>query len=156
LVQTFLRQVRVQGLFAGGPEELDQAWGLLADDASPTTRALRTRLRSYASRPLGVLRPQERLVGSTEVLESAFGVQKRLARDQAASGLTGLSLALGAVLGQRAAATVRADLEATPEKKTQGWARRLLGKTVLWLRRLFFSEQPPHQAVETTPVPDLG
>jgi len=50
----------------------------------------------------------------------------------------------------------RADLEATPEKKTQGWARRLLGKTVQWLRRLFFSEQPPHQVVETTPVPDPG
>jgi len=156
LVQTFLRQVRVQGLFAAGAEQLDQAWGPLADDASSTTRALRARLHSYARRPLGVLRPQERLVGSTEVLESAFGVQKRLARDQAASGLTGLSLALGAVLGQRTAATVRADLEATPEKKTQGWARRLLGKTVQWLRRLFFSEQPPHQVVETTPVPDPG
>ena len=156
LVQTFLRQVRVQGLFAGGAEQLDQAWGPLADDASPTTRALRARLHSYVRRPLGVLRPHERLVGSTEVLESAFGVQKRLARDQAASGLTGLSLALGAVLGQRTAATVRADLEATPEKKAQGWARRLLGKTVQWLRRLFFSEQPPHQAVETTPVPDPG
>jgi hypothetical protein len=103
-----------------------------------------------------MLRPQERLVGSTEVLESAFGVHKRLARDQAASGLTGLSLALGAVLGRRTAATVRADLEATPEKKAQGWARRLLGKTVQWLRRLFFSQPPPHQAGEPTTEPNPG
>jgi hypothetical protein len=156
LVQTFLRQVRVQGLFAGGPEQLDQAWPPLDADAHPTTRALRARLRSYVARPLGALRPQERLVGSTEVLESAFGVQKRLARDQAESGLTGLSLALGAVLGQRTAATVRADLEAVPGKQAAGWARRLLGKTVQWLRRLFFAEKPPHHALEPAPEPNPG
>ena len=156
LVQTFLRQVRVQGLFAGGAERLDQTWGPLADDAPATTRVLRTRLRSCVTRPCGALRPQERLVGSTEVLESAFGVQKRLGRDQAASGLTGLSLALGVVLGRRTTASVRADLEAVAEKKAHGWAKRLLGKTVQWLRRLFFAEKPPHQAAKPTPEPIPG
>jgi hypothetical protein len=156
LVQVFLQQVRVEGLFARAVPELEEAWGPLAVEASPTTRALRERLRGYVAVGSRGLPPQERLLGSTEVLESAFGVQKRLGRDQAESGLTGLSLALGAVLGERTAATVRADLEATPEKQATAWVRRLLGRTVQWLRRLFFGQRRPHETSETSRVPDLG
>ena len=156
LVQVFLQQVRVEGLFARAVAELEQAWGPLADEAPLATRVLRERLRSYVAVGSRDLRPHERLLGSTEVLESAFGVQKRLGRDQAQSGLTGLSLALGAVVGERTAATVRADLEAVPEKQATAWARRLLGRTVQWLRRLFFGERRPRQAVEPAAVPDLG
>ncbi len=156
LVQVFLHQVRVEGLFARAVAEWDDAWGPLADEAPATTRALRQRLRSYLVMASRDLRPQERLLGSTEVLESAFGVQKRLGRDQAESGLTGLSLALGALLGERTAATVRADLEAAPEKKATGWARRLLGRTVQWLRRLFFENRRPYQDDQRTSVPDPG
>jgi hypothetical protein len=154
LVQVFLQQVRVEGLFARAAAELDDAWEPLSASASLTTRALRERLRGYVCAVSRGLARQERLVGSTEVLESAFGVQKRLARDQQESGLTGLSLALGAVLGQRTAATVQSDLEAVPEKRAAGWARRFLGRTVQWLRRLFFGAPP--QAVAPKTVPNSG
>jgi hypothetical protein len=156
LVQVFLRQVRVEGLFARAVAELEEAWGPWADEGSPTTRALRGRLRAYVAAGSRGLPPHERLLASTEVLESTFGVQKRLGRDQAQSGLTGLSLGLGAVVGERTAATVRADLEATPEKQATGWARRLLGPTVQWLRRLFFGERRPRPTREPARVPDLG
>jgi hypothetical protein len=62
---------------------------------------------------------------------------KRLSGDQAQSGLTSLTLTLGAVVGTHTPETVRQDLEAVPEKEAEGWAKRMLGKTVQWLRRQF-------------------
>jgi hypothetical protein len=148
LVQVLLRQVREEGLYAGSRAELERAWQQLSLSAHPVTLALQNRLRGYVARGCSALRPGERRVASTEVLESAFGVYKRLAGDQAQSGLTRLTLALGAVLGKHTAQTVRADLEAVPQKKVEGWAKRTLGKTVQWLRRLFFRQEP---AGETSP-----
>jgi hypothetical protein len=80
----------------------------------------------------------ERLVGSTEVLESAEAVQKRLWRDQSQSGLTMVSVGLGARLGEATAEQLRADADRVPEKAVQNWARRTFSKTVQWLRRQFF------------------
>lgn len=156
LVAALLNQVRVEGLFARSVAELEREWEQLPLSMHPTTRALRDRLRGYVARSSRGLVASERLVGSTEVLESAFGVQKRLAADQAESGLTALTLALGAVLGQHTAETVRADLEAVPQKKAERWAGRMLGKTVQWLRRQFFGERPTTEAVEPKPVPISG
>jgi hypothetical protein len=154
LVQVLLRQVRVEGLFARGLAELEQAWAQLSLSSHPTTVALQNRLRGYVACGSKGLRPGERLVASTEVLESAFGVQKRLAADQADSGLTGLTLALGAVLGVHTEATVREDLERVPQKKAEGWVKRVLGRTVQWLRRRFFggatTAEQPDKAV---PIP---
>jgi hypothetical protein len=156
LVAALLQQVRVEGLFARSAAELEREWEQLPLSAHPTTRALRDRLRGYVARSSRGLRAPERLVGSTEVLESAFGVQKRLAADQAEGGLTALTLALGAVLGKHTAETVRADLEAVPQKKAESWARRTLGQTVQWLRRRFFAGRPTAEAVEPKPVPISG
>jgi hypothetical protein len=152
LVQATLTNVRVEGWHARSVAELELDWQELKLSAHPTTTALRQRLLGYARQASAGLRAGERLLASTEVLESAFGVQKRLARDQVESGLTGLTLALGAVLGEHSVATVAADLKAVPEKKVEGWARRWLGKTVQWLRRQFFAtpNSPPQ------PVPNPG
>lgn len=156
LVQMLLRHVRVEGLFARGRAELDQEWEQLGLSSHPTTVALQNRLRGYVSCGSRGLRPGERLVASTEVLESAFGVQKRLSADQAESGLTGLALALGAVLGKHTVETVRQDLERVPQKKAEGWARRMLGKTVQWLRRQFFGQSATAEHPECQSVPYSG
>ena len=88
-------------------------------------------------------------MGSTEILESAFGKQKRIGSDQSESGLTGLSLALGAMLGGVDEATLRAGLEAVPEKESTGWFNRTFGRTVQWLRRQFLGETNPPGESET-------
>jgi hypothetical protein len=152
LVQATLRNVRVEGWHARSVAELELDWQELQLSMHPTTTALRQRLLGAARRASAGLRPGERLLGSTEVLESAFAVLKRLARDQVESGLTGLTLALGAVLGEHTANTVAADLQAVPQKKAEGWARRWLGKTVQWLRRQFFAQ--PIAAPDPPPPPE--
>lgn len=155
LVQTMLQMVRVEGLHAASRTELEQRWRELDVSTHPTTQALRQRLAGYVACASRGLEGEQRLLGSTEVLESAFGVQKRLARDQVESGLTGLTLALGAVLGEHTAATVATDLEAVPQKESEGWAKRWLGPTVQWLRRQFFGPTIPVSSPPPS-VPNSG
>lgn len=138
LVQVFLRQVRVEGLFARGVAELDAECARLGLSDNAMSVALRHRLRAYVIRHGRALSAGERLVGSSEVLESAFGVQKRLSGDQAESGLTMLSVGLGALMGETSPEQVRADMERVPEKAVQNWGKRTFGQTVQWLRRQFF------------------
>jgi len=151
LTRATLHQVRVEGLFARGAAELEAAWEPLGVSDEPRTVALRNRLRAYVSRWESRLRPGERLVGSTEVLEWAFGVQKRLSRTQSTSGLTELSVGVGALLGSATAEELRSDLERVPEKAVSGWSQRLFGATVQWLRRRFRDGQATANA-----VPDPG
>jgi hypothetical protein len=138
LVQVMLRQVRVEGLFGRGEAELDASWESLGMSGNAVSVSLRNRLRAYVVRHGRGLAVGERLVGSTEVLESAFGVQKRLSGDQSESGLTVLSVGLGAMLGEATAERMRSDVERVPGKAVENWARRTFGRTVQWMRRQFF------------------
>jgi len=151
LVQATLRQVRVEGLFARGTVLLDEAWRDLAPSDHPTTTNLRNRLRAYVDLGSRAVQPGERLIGSTEILESAFGVQKRLARDQATSGLTGLSVGLGALLGTPTPEQIQADLDRVPEKVVDTWTQRTFGPTVQWLRRQFLRDDPPTENAVPNP-----
>ena len=151
LVQVMPRQVRVDGLFTRGEAVLDEAWERLKVSDRAVTVALRNRLRAYVGRYGRGLAVGERLVGSTEVLESALGVQKRLSRDQSESGLTVLSVALGAMLGEATAEQMRADADRVAEKVVRNWATRTFGKTVQWLHRQFV--RPASGGVNSVPNP---
>ena len=153
LVEVTLSHVRVEGLFERGLTLLEQEWARASPPSGhPVTEALRNRLRAYVGRWGRAARAGERLVGSTEILESAFGVQKRLSGDQSKSGLTSASVGLGAVLGKMSAEQMGAELGRVPEKAVLGWAKRWFGETVQWMRRKFMGDQPAdHES-----VPDLG
>ena len=151
LVEATLRQVRVEGLFGRGLELLEQEWATASVGDDARTVALRNRLRAYVGRWGRAAHPGERLVGSTEILESAFGVQKRLSRDQSKGGMTSSSVALGAVLGAVSADRMHAELQRVPEKAVSGWAKRWFGETVQWLRRKFMDDRPADH--EPEPVP---
>lgn len=152
LVEATLSHVRVEGLFERGLGLLEEEWAKLAPSDDAVTVALRNRLRAYVGRWGRAAATGERLVGSTEILESAFGVQKRLSRDQSKGGMTSSSVALGAVLGMVSANQMQADLERVPEKAVSIWAKRWFGETVQWLRRKFMGNQPAGHE----PEPDLG
>ncbi|OWK46941.1 hypothetical protein [Fimbriiglobus ruber] len=142
LAQATVRVVRVEGFGARTPALVAEAWEPLATRDHPTTERLRNRLRAHVGRETRAARPGERRVGSTEIVESAFGVLKRLSRDQSASGLTGLSVGLGAMIGTTTPEQIQADLERVPEKAVQTWAKQMFGSTVQWLRRKFFGTDP--------------
>jgi hypothetical protein len=137
LVQTTIELLRVHGLHAQSMPELEKSWGPISGPDS--TQEIAQGLRAYVTR----YKPKNeagRFVASSEVLESAFGKLKRLERDQSGDGLTGLVLALGAMMGTMSEEEIRQALEATPEKKAENWVKTKLGQTMQWLRRQFFRE----------------
>ena len=84
----------------------------------------------------------ERFVASTEILESSFGKLKRIEGQQSQDGVTGLVLAMGAMVGNPTEVDLKEALEATPEKKVDGWLERTLGRTMQWFRQQFISQNP--------------
>ena len=83
----------------------------------------------------------ERLVGSSEVIESIFGKWKRVEGDQVRSGLTGLVLALGALVAHTTPEVIKHALESVPTKTVLAWCREKLGKTVQATPRTLFAAQ---------------
>jgi len=137
LVQTTIEFLRIHGLHAESLSQLDKTWGEIG--GCDSTLRIAEQLRAYVTRH----RPTndaERFVASTEILESSFGKLKRMERDQSSDGVTGLVLALGAIVGQFSKDEIREALETTPQKKVDNWIRHKLGQTMQWLRRQFFRE----------------
>jgi hypothetical protein len=137
LVQTTIELLRVHGLHAESLAELEKSWGPISGPDS--TQGIAQDLRAYVTQH----KPKDaagRFVASSEVLESAFGKLKRLERDQSGDGLTGLVLALGAMMGTMSEEDLCQALQATPEKKAKNWVKSKLGQTMQWLRRQFFRE----------------
>jgi hypothetical protein len=136
VVQRTLAFVRRHGLYRGAEEEVRRGW--LDIEWTEGTEAVAEQMRRYVKEYGCLAEEGETLVGSTEVLESCIGKLKRLEADQSGSGLTGLALAVGAMVGPWTEADVKQALEEVPQKEAETWASRLFGKTVQWLRRHLF------------------
>jgi hypothetical protein len=111
------RRLDAMGLGASGREVAEAMLGFVADQA-------------WVARLGG-----ERLIGSTEVLESLFGGLKGLQGQQSDSGVTGLMLVLGALVGRWEPEEIERGLEATPCKAVESWVEEQIGPTVQSRRR---------------------
>jgi hypothetical protein len=137
LVRTVIELVRVDGLHTDTGPLLEKAWGEIGPSESEAHIAVKLRAYVATYQPTT---PGDRFVASTEILESSFGKLKRLEGQQSQDGVTGLVLALVAMVGNLPEADIQEALEATPEKKVEGWLERTLGRSMQWFRRQFFSQ----------------
>ncbi len=88
-------------------------------------------------------RPGERLLGSSEVIESVFGKLKHIERAHAHQGFTGLILSAPAMVGPTTLEVVQEAMETVSTKDAQIWCRETLGPSVQAQRiALFTPEQP--------------
>ena len=136
-IQTAVSFVRTEGLSCGCE------WSLLKRLCSrpeserhlDLERELFEFVRAQSSHSNG----EERLLGSTEVLESLFGKWKSLERQESRSGITSLILGLGALLGDWPLSRVEAGLKQVGVKQAMDWCRKHLPPSVQSQRRLAFS-----------------
>jgi hypothetical protein len=136
VVQTTIERVRLHGLNAQTLTQLQKEWG--EPSGCVATEMVRGHMRAYVSKNVRQTRQGETLAASSEVLESAFGKLKAKAGESGKGELTGMALALGAILGKHDEEEVRHALDAVPQKKAEGTIRRLLGPTLRWLRHQLF------------------
>jgi hypothetical protein len=134
VIQVVVRQVRRCGITTETVATLEQR--LEALKLSPSGRDAANRMLIFVRmHATAIHHPGERLIASTEILESLFGELKTLERQQAESGLTGLILALGAMVSTGTEEEIAKALEATPGKAVQAWIDARLGPSVQSQRR---------------------
>jgi hypothetical protein len=119
--------VRHEGLHPRSAEELEMQ---LPMPATPAARRMRKDLLEFVRRQGRQAKEGERLLGSSEVLESIIGKFKNLAGEDCHHGLTGMVLSIGALVGKLTVATVEHALAETPTREVWEWCKSHLGTTV--------------------------
>lgn len=143
--------VKTHGLSARSVQQVQQQ--LSGVGTLPRTQQMCAELLQFVSEEGAKAKGGERLVGSSEVIESIFGKWKRLAGDHPRRGLTGLVLALGAIVSRTTADVIKEALLSVPTKTVLSWCRDKLGKTVQATRRtLFASPRTAEQKQDQLPL----
>jgi hypothetical protein len=140
--------VRHQGWHAAAAEELRTCLEPLATCAG--SRRLKDNLLQFAAQQVAAAQTGERLLGSTEVLESIIGKYKRLQAMHSADGMTRTILSVGAVVGRRCLQTLRQALTTVTNRHVADWCRQHLGLTLQARRQQAFApeqKQPPRLAL---------
>lgn len=120
--------VRTQGLYSDAELRLEKVLENLVhgDQAKKVCEDLIAFVGQEASKA----QDEERLLGSSEVIESILGKLKYLEKDQAKSGFTGLLLSIGAIVSSTASDVILTALESVPTQKVRNWRQEILGDSV--------------------------
>ena len=129
--------VRKQGLWNGCDVDLSKRFDFAI--SSPKAIQIREQLLAFVKNESLKAKPNERLLASSEVIESAFGKMKRLEQDQAKSGFTGLILGTAAIVSHTTQEVVTKAMETVSTKKVIDWIKDKLGNSLQSKRNIAFS-----------------
>jgi len=89
--------------------------------------------------------PKEKLPASSEVIESIFGKQKYIDRDQSGNGFTGLVLTIGAIVSTLSDEIIKTAMTSVSTKDVLEWCKKHIGQSVQAKRNGLFSLLVPEQ-----------
>lgn len=135
--------VRHEGHCAGSEAELRQRMPSVAPDS--LADRLRIKLLEFMRQPAARTpeSPDQRLPGSSEVLESIIGKYKTLQGERGQFGATGMLLSIGAFVGCRTVDGIRTALETVKATAVKAWERTHLGSTIQSQRKQAFPNPIP-------------
>ena len=119
--------VRKKGYFLGSHLELKK---LLADNITPRVPEISKTLLDFVKIQESKLKTGERLLGSSEIIESVLGKQKHLEHEQSKSGFTGLLLGIAAIVASTTTEVVFKAIETVPTHKVLTWCKEYLGQSL--------------------------
>jgi hypothetical protein len=146
VIGTAEHYVRHEGIHRQAAEELAL---LLPKPATPAAQRLRKQLLEFVAVEGQQAREGERLLGSSEVLESIIGKFKHLAGERGQHGLTGMVLSIGALVGKVAMTTVQTAMTEITTPTVWNWCRSHLGATVQSVRQRIRHALHPEQKQKT-------
>jgi hypothetical protein len=94
-------------------------------------------LIGFAKEQHGKMGDEDRLLGSSEIIESVIGKYKGLQHDQVKGGFTGMLLGLSASVSDLTMETVKDAIDSTPTKNVWRWIKENIGKSVHSQRKEF-------------------
>lgn len=128
VVESAVSFIRFHGFYRGCQADLAQE--SVFNAYSQPAISVREDLITFIKTESEKARPQERLLGSSEVIESVFGKLKYLENDQSKSGFTVLLLSLAASVSATTTDVVQKALESVPTKKVFQWFKDNVGQSV--------------------------
>lgn len=134
ITESFVRQA---GLYYGA--NFDLACRLQHLASTERAEKVRRDLVTFVAQEEAKAHPDERLLGSSEVVESVLGKMKRIEQDQAKSGFTGLVLGISAMVSTTTKEVIQQALETVPTKQVGAWCQEKLGQSVQSKRRKAFT-----------------
>jgi len=150
IAETAENYVRYEGYHRAAADQLRErldGWGINA-----AARAMETATLEFVAEQSAQARPGERLIGSSEVLESLIGKYKDLQGKNSRGGMTPQLLAIGAVVMEKTTETIRRGLTAIRTCDVWRWCREHLGLSLQGQRTYAYKEQKPD--IKLLPAPN--
>ena len=130
--------VRHHGYHRTGCRQLSARLTPLATSAP--ARRMRAAVLEFIKEQSSVVRsPHERLLGSTEVLESLIGKYKHLQSTHSRGGMTAMLLSFGAIVSQKTHDVIHAAMTTIKTAAVAIWCRKMLGITLQSQRTFAFA-----------------
>jgi hypothetical protein len=136
IITTTENFVRNQGLYRDVSRNLEKI--LISPVHTNRTRQVKEELIDFVAEESFKAKPNERLLGSSEVIESVFGKLKRLEKDQAKNGFTGMLLSIAAMVSSTTKEVIQKAMETVPTKKVPEWGSKNIGQSVQSKRKKAF------------------
>ena len=133
LAEDFIKFV---GIYRDCHIDLMQVEGFEAHRKRP--KRLREELLDFIAEQSQWAKPNERFLGSSEVIESVIGKLKNMESDQSKSGFTGLLLSLAAMVSKTTEDVIYKAIESVPTKRVHEWVKENIGKSVQFKRKEVF------------------
>jgi len=138
--QTTVQVVRHQGYYRDVEQVLEPQ--LSVPYSTERTQRMRQQLLLGVAHEGQKAHPDERLVGSSEVIESVFGKLKELEGPYAGRGFTGLILSAAAMVSTTTEEVIQKALETVPTKEVRQWLAEKLGNSFQAQRQALFKSTP--------------
>jgi len=145
--------VRRQGFHADAAPELRGVLHPLAN--RPLGQTMCAELLAFVDEQSAQAKPQERLIGSSEVIESVIGKYKQLQGHHSQGGMTAMILSVGAIVADRTLATIRQAFAAIKTNAVQEWTRNHLGISLQAQRCLAFNRNKTSPQLHPQPTPSF-
>jgi hypothetical protein len=137
IVETTESFVRKNGLYNGCHIELKDSMVLMAN--TDRVKNVKGLLLAFVEEESSKAKPDERLLGSSEVIESIFGKLKGIEQDQAKSGFTNLLLSTAAIVSKTTEDVVEKAMKAVPTREVLDWCKKNIGQSVQSMRKEAFA-----------------
>lgn len=139
VAQTSEHYVRHEGFHHNAADELREKLVPLATHRC--SRRLQEAVLQFVFEQGSQAEPGERLIGSSEVIESIIGKYKRLQSMHSKGGMTGMLLSIGAIVCHKSVDTIAAALARVKTVEVGQWCRQQLGITIQAQRKIAFAEE---------------
>lgn len=115
----------------------------LISDQRSAHRQMRDGLLEFVAQQSSAAGKGERLIGSSEVLESLIGKYKRLQSTHSKGGMSAMLLSFGAIVLEKTTGTIQRALETIKTQDVSDWVKQNLGITIQAQRKLAFEGTKP-------------